>query len=484
MGGDGIADRPSQTRRSARRDRALATLMGSAALLAAASASAEEPRGDETGGAEEPPDEDEPPARDESDAAPARAGFTLEDDWDRLWIRLFARTGKPDPDGPLLQRFHEPMGPRYQLDMHTQSYPMSSEKRWAQQATGARLWVRSLDEMDLANRLELRTEIETWEDGYVRMQYDQMQDWTTDQRFLRFEVGHRDIAGAGVDAALRAYPRFEKNDSDIEAIVRYRRPGVGQARLRVGALDPFINATFTVVRGAEEAPDEFVWQLDPPLAVSLDLRTERVAGVRAEVYGGAVVPQQRRHRFPDAPEDDHLRRREALLGGGLVEWAAARFPLAIGASALGVRAQMDWEYLERADDLSVGETTVSARAYALSRPLDTLRAEGWVGRTTRPETRSGTLTIDSERADREWLWSLRVLWMPARVGLDVQYLGNHRRVEGPPFLPLGGTGNRLGTRMMLMLGSDFWTSFGTAWALDSESGPYDRAGMTLIYAPQ
>jgi hypothetical protein len=427
-------------------------------------------------------------AVDEEEAREPWPGYTLADAWDAMWVRIMARGGRPDPDGPLLQRFSSRMGPRYQLDVYTPEFPMASEQRWAEQPIGVRMWVRSLDALDLGMRLQLRTEIPTWSDGYLGLQYDERQDWITELRTLRFEVGHRDIAGRGLDAALRVYPRFDKNDIDVEAITGARVQGLGEARLRLGAVDPFINATFGALEYKGFVLEEHIWHVDLPLATSLDLRTDTFAGVRAELYAGYLMPQRRRHRFPDQPDLDHLRFREARLGAALLEWRVPRTDVAVGATVQGIDARMAWEYGavdgdEASDIVAVRERTVSAKGYALANPLSELHLQLAFGYTARPESWSAEADA-TERDDREWMWSVRTLWMPTRVvGADLQYIGAARTTEGPPDLPVDGHANTLITRIMLDLGNNVWTSFGFGWGLDSNS-PYDRGSMTLIWTPE
>jgi hypothetical protein len=475
MSGGGISRRGGVARRRAR-PRAC-TLGVCALMLTIAPVRADELRADDL-----LPDEEDNEVRD------PWPGYTLDDAWDELWVRIMARGGRPDPDGPLLQRFSPRMGPRYQIDVFTQDFPMASEKRWAEQRTGARLWVRSLDALDLGMRLQLRTEIPTWKDGYLGLQFDQRQDWVSDLRALRFEVGHREIAGRGLDAALRVYPRFDKNDIDIEAITRARASGLGEVRLRVGAVDPFVNATFGAIESRGQVLDEHIWQVDVPLATSIDARTATFAGLRGEVYAGYLTPQRRRHRFPQEPEHDHLRRRQALLGAALLEWSVPHTSLALGATLMGIDARMDWEYgaaeTGEADAIvSVHEQQLATKTYALVRPLDSLHVQASFGHTLRPEfwTHGDESTA---RDDREWMWSVRTMWMPTRVaGADVQYIGSLRRAQGPPELPVDGRANSIITRLMLELGDDVWASFGFGWGLDSHASAYDRGGMTLIWTP-
>ncbi len=171
------------------------------------------------------------------------ASGTLLRSWDDAWLRIFDRSGRPDPDGPMLQRFEPPMDERYQLDLRTAELPIHLEILWARQRNGARLWVQSLSEVDLGNQAEFRLERSTWEDGYVGLRYDRREDWNHSRNLLRFEIGQRAIADTGASAALRIHPRLEKDDIDVEALVGYRAPSWGAARLRIAALDPFINAT-------------------------------------------------------------------------------------------------------------------------------------------------------------------------------------------------------------------------------------------------
>ena len=431
-----------------------------------------------------------------ADGTGASPGYTFAGAWDKTWLRIYDRYGRPDPDGPLLQRFAAPMDRRYPIDLRTPAFPLDTELGWANERTGARMWVWSLRDLELANQLQLHTEMPTWDGGYIWLRYDRRQDWVTDRHAIRFDIGHRDVARTGVDLALRVHPGFEKDDIDLEGIVRYSAPGLGEARLTLGALDVFTNAAFGLIRAKGRQVDEEIWQLSPPLAVALDVRTAARAGIRAELYGGAVLPQTRRHRFPDAPERNQVRRQQALLGAVLAEWSAARPPLAIGATAQAVDAHMDWDPEQPPDPsdggaapiepMSVRETTIALQGFALSRPLDALRLEGSVTRTTRPEWWwTGPGSADTRRDDREWLWSVRALWMPTDVvGADLQYLGLHRQSEGPPELNLDGRANRFVTRLMLELGDDVWTSFGVGWTPDGDTGIYDRAGMSLIYTPR
>ena len=421
---------------------------------------------------------DEPEVRDSP-------GYTLDDEWDEAWLRIFDRSGRPDPDGPMLQRFEGGLYRRYHFDIAVPDFPMSTEQQWALQRTGARMWVQSLSEFDLANRVQMRTELPTWEDGYIRLQYDRRQDLTTDRDVLRFDIGHRDIGDTGVDAALRFLPTWDKEDVDVQAIARYGVDGVGRARLKIGALDTFINASYGLIEARGRVVEEHIRQQNLPLAISADLRSATFAGVRGELYGGVVVPQTRRHRFPDDEARDHLRHRRGILGAGLVEWRIPYTSTAVGLAMSVVDAHMEWEYLEATgQDRSVRETTLSSRIYALGEVTDDLEIQFSMEQIGRPAVWSGPGVDDSERSDREYLNSMRIRWMPTKiVGADLTYLHMQRDTSGAPELPIDGSFHRLVTRVMLQLGDNVWTSFGTGWTLDPMTAVYDGSGMTLIYMP-
>ncbi len=422
---------------------------------------------------------------DDEEAEPVERAYTLDDEWDQQWLNILDRAALPDRDGAMLQRFDGRLYRRYHFDINVPDFPMSSEAMWANQRHGARMWVQSLSELNLANRTQLRTELPVWENGSIHLQYDGLQDRTTDRSLLRFDIEQRDIADSGVDARLRFHPKWEKDDIDVEALARYSVDGVGLFGLRAALVDPFINAAFGLIEARDHVLEEHIRHRDVPLAFGADVQTESFAGVRGELYGGVVVPQTRRHRFPDAPERDHIRRRQALMGAALVEWDIPVAPVATGVAMRAVDAQMDWEFQRDADsDQTVRERTVSSRLYAVGQPLDTLRIELSKVHTSRPEDWSGPGVADATRRDREWLMWIRSFWTPSdTLGADLQLLRMHRDAQGPPPHDLDGRFNRLVTRAMLRLGDHVWTSFGIRWTLEDRTAVYDGGGMTLIYAP-
>jgi hypothetical protein len=426
------------------------------------------------------------PGKTHADDGTSQVGFTLSDELDELWIRLLGRYERPDPDGPMLQRFDTDLYRRYELDIAVPQFPMHTEAAWLQQRHGARFWVQSLSEFDLANRLQLKTEAPTWRDGYIGLRYDRLEDRLTDRHLFRFDVGHRNFADAGLDLAMRFHPRREKDDVDVELFASLQREGLGVAALRIGALDPFINASFGLVEARGRVLDEHVRQLDLPLAVAIDLQTTNIAGLQGELHGGAILPQRRRHRFPASPEQDHLRRRHALLGAGLIQWQLPWAAAVVGGSLLFVDGHMGWEYLATpAMDREINERTVVTRLYTLIRPHETLQIEGQARFTARPEWNTFTTTQEtSTRQDHQRLLSLRTWWSPTDViGAELGLWRMSRATDGPPLLRLDGTFNRLTTRLTLTLSEQVWLAFGVGWTLDENTAVYDGGGMTFMYLP-
>jgi hypothetical protein len=275
---------------------------------------------------------------------------------------------------------------------------------------------------------------------------------------------------------LSAYPRWEKDDSDLGAAVGWRDPALGEARLRLFALDPFTNASTALAESRDRPLDRSVKQIDLPLALAAEAVSRSWRGVRGELYAGGIVPQSTDVRFADAALD-YEQRASGWLAGALVEWKLEEAPLWLGASALGMSTRWRREHeVMVEEDGEVSERTWQLRPYALWAPVDRLRLEGQVRWTSRPESADGT-----HRRDREWLTSARGAWMFSRVvGVDLGLLRYDRSASGPPDVDVEGNRHRLVTRMLLQLGA-LWASFGVSWDLDPVGkGYFGGGGATLI----
>lgn len=431
----------------------------------------------------------EPPSH---PAAPP--SYTLENEWDDTWLHLFDRQGRPNPDGPMLQRFDNRLYSRYELDVGAGAFPLGAEARWARQRHGVRMWVHSLGEFDLANRLQVRTEMPTWESGHIGIRYDQHQSLVFDRHQLRFDIGHRDIASTGLDAGVRFYPDIDKTDIGVEALIRYHAPRVGTAGVRLGALDAFANASTALVEARGITVGEHIRHRDVPITAGAELLSVPfdiwVGQLRAELYGGAVLPNTREHRFPDAPRRDHLRHRVGGLGAGVVEWTHDD-QFAVGVTSRAISTRMQWEHDEDEEaDRTVTETTHQNRVYAIGMFADrTIAGEFSHTATSRPELRTGPgveppWRADERRRDTREMGRFRLNWQPTRVvGAELQLLLLDRETDGEPDLGVEGSFIRATTRVALQLSDEVWASFGVGWTPDPNTAVYDGGGMTLMYIP-
>lgn len=396
-------------------------------------------------------------------ASAAEVGYSLDDAWGAAWRRIADRSGRPDPEGGLLQRFAGRQYPEYQLNLWVAEPPLELERAWAARGSGARLWVQSLDEFELANRFQLKARASILSGGWLGVRFDRVDGRETESDLVRLDFG---LSRGELFGALSFYPRWEKDDSDVEAAAGWRREGWGEVRLRLFAFDPFTNASFGLAELRGAVLLEHADQLDLPLGIALEASSAEIRGVRGELYLGRLWPARTQLRYPAEPGRDHVRQVSGLLGGALVEWQPFALPLRVGASGLGVHARSHWD---GASDRSLDETTWRAMLYALAELPRKVSLEAFLALTARPETGRAT--------DEEWLWSLRARWMPTGVvGADLAFLRLSRR--GPA--PVAGANHRVVTRMVLALGEKVWSTFGVGWDLDPGDGPYDGGGATIL----
>jgi hypothetical protein len=299
-------------------------------------------------------------------ALPAAAldveGWTLSDAWENAWSRIYQRFSRPDPDGPLLQQVLRPYR-RYGLDIEVAEFPGWMERAWQASPQGVRFWAQSLDEFELANRAQLKTETPTWPGGFLNFNYDRYQTRTEDRELFRFSLGQRAAPDHGPEAALTLFSGFVKDDLDVEFTFRWRAPGLGTAGLRLALLDPFINSSFALAESRGAVLPEHINQRGLPLALAVEIASAEFLGLRAEVYGGRIIPQEQDRRFPDNPAADHTRRLEGWLGAVLLEYRLPGVPVRLGAAALLQEARMDWLYQDAAaTNRQVEETSRTLRA--------------------------------------------------------------------------------------------------------------------------
>ncbi|HEU5056523.1 MAG TPA: hypothetical protein VFU21_08350 [Kofleriaceae bacterium] len=401
-------------------------------------------------------------------------GFSLEDEWNALWRRVADRGGRPDPDGPVQQRFAGALYPEYELDLAVPAFPLRLERAWAERPAGARLWVQSLDEFELATRAQLKVRAPLGRAWRIGVAFDRLQTRTVQSDLVRVDVAWDPACGTFV--WISATPRWEKDDSDVSVAVGRRHPAFGEARLRLFALDPFTNASTALAESRDEPLERSARQVDLPVALAAELVSRSWRGARGELYAGGIVPQATEVRFAD-PAGDYQQEQSGWLAGALVEWKLPDDPLWLGATGLAMSTRFRRAHDAMVEeDREVSERTRQLRGYALWAPVAEVRVEGQLRWTSRPESADGV-----HRRDREWLTSLRGAWMFAPpAGIDLGLLRYDRSASGPPEVRVEGDRHRLVTRMLLQLGS-LWASFGASWDLDPVGkGIFGGGGATLI----
>lgn len=412
-------------------------------------------------------------------------GYSLDESWSGHWRRLYDRHGRPEPDGPPQQRLNRRHYPEYEMDVLASGLPLADEDRWRRVDEGGRFRLQSLDEFGFAHQVQLKTRAAVGEaGGYVGLRFDRRAGRGYASDLFRVDFGHEAIAGSPVFARLGVYPRGEKEDIDLELLVGARWPAWGEARVRVAALDAFVDASYALAEGRGLVLDRHLDMQDAPLAIALELLSARVAGLRIELYGGRVLPQAIRVWHPEAPEEDHRRTHAGWLGAALAEYRFEALPLAVGASAQRWTSAFGLVgFADPARALRIDEDTARVEGYALAL-FGPLRLEALVRRT------AAEGLVDPARLDGvvagevRWLGRLRAIWMFGdAVGAELGLMRSDRALTGERAGRFGGTDHRLLTRVVVPLGARVWTSFGVGWDLDGGDGVYDGGGVTLVLAP-
>ena len=408
-------------------------------------------------------------------------GYSLRDDWDQLWRTMLNRNAHPNPRGPLLQRFAGDQYPEYQFDLMTAAFSLSRQQRWVTSDRGVRLWVQSLDELELANRIQAKQRVGIGSSSYVGFQYNRYETRHLDSNLFGVEFGADDISDSGFSASMRFYPCWKKDDSDVELATRHQFDDIGSLGFRVFAFDPFTNASYAILEARDADISPYVEQLSLPLGTSLEFLSVEYNGLRAELFGGFVFEHRTELTFPDEPSKSFTLEKQARLAAGLVEWDIPSVPVDLGLVGKAIEAETTHRSVSTGQVReSTTETTQLVQTYLLSQPTPDLSTEAFIRFTERPETRWRAGTAET-RSDREWVGSLRTHWrLHNVVGLELGLLWSHRKTNGAFDVGVDGTNARLLTRPSLQLGEDVWTAIGVGWDLDGGTSIYDGGGMTLI----
>jgi hypothetical protein len=396
--------------------------------------------------------------------------FSLESEWLAHWRRIEDRGGRPDAQGALLQWAGDPQYLEYPFDQSQAAFPLSGEWAWQQAPRGSRLYVQSITEFSLTHQIELKDAWALGQGVSIGVQYHQLADRQTQSHLARLVLGGDEVAGSPLVFELSLFPRWDKEDIDLEAFVGLRAAALGEVRLRIIALDPFINASYALAESRGAVLEEVFEQHDPGFALALEGASVRWQGLRAELYGGLLLPHMTERRVPEGPATEHTR--SGHLAGGLLEWAG---PLTVGLTGLHVHARDTWR---PAPGRRIDESLTEGRFYALAEVVGA-RIEGQLRVSTRDFREEG----DAPRAlgALHRLWALRG-WWPAEgvVAGELGLMRVDRDPHGqPPAFVDADAAHRLVTRVAVNL-PPLWLALGVGWDLEPADGRYDGGGLTLI----
>jgi hypothetical protein len=415
-------------------------------------------------------------------------GFSLDDEWQQIWRRVFDRTGRPDPQGPFQQRFAKKLYPEYELDQVVPDFPLHLERKWNSWQSGTRFWIHSYDATQLGNQIQVKVGGRITDNWRIQVQYDGLDTFVQRTDLVKVDFMWDPPRPSGPYVLISMFPRYEKQDIDFESAVGYRLANVGELRLRLFVLDAFTNGSYALASSDREPIEKVNKQTSLPLAAALEAKSVAIGGVRAEAYAGVVPPQTQR-MFTHFLEENHTQEESALMFGTLLEWKAPALPLWVGANGLlfyskyGVTARDPYMPENSPPENRLREVTLQARTYAIYRPCDCLTLEGQVRFTNRPERELFPELGDAvrKRRDREWISSIRGFWMFSKhVGLDLSYYNNNRDTNGLPDVFLDENGHRVVTRVLVQAGR-LWASFGTGWDPDPRRSVYAGSGGTIIF---
>lgn len=406
-------------------------------------------------------------------------GYSLDDVWAGGWRRLYDRHGRPDPDGAPLQRQNYLRGAEYEMDLAASDFLIGREAAWRRAETGARLRMQSLDEFAFVHAVQVKTRGTVGEHGWVGFRFDRRYGRGYDSDLLRVDFAAERIGGTPLFVQVGVYPRGEKEDIDAELLTGLRIPDVGELRLRLGALDLFTDASYALAEGRDRVLDRHLDMQGPPFVASLEALSARWNLLRAELYGGLIVPQDMRVWHPARPLDDHHRTLDGWMAAGLVEWGEPGF--VVGATARHMATTFGTvEYADPTRDRRLDERETAVELYtAMVIPFIVLHLEARVRRLAV----DGQLDPGDTRRGGEvrWLSQLRALWMGnGTVGADLAVMRSDRSLTGERGGRLGGSDHRLVTRCQLRFSENVWTSFGVGWDLDPGDGIYDGGGVTIV----
>jgi len=392
-------------------------------------------------------------------------GFTMDEDWRQVWRRVLDRGGRPDPTGPLQQRFANEQYPEHQTDQLVGDFMLAHEADWARSTNQIRFWIHSYNALELGNETQMKMGHEIGGDWRLDFRYDGLDNRVTASHMVTGEFTWAPEGKVGPYTTILINPRLEKQDTDLAVTVGYNAGRLGEARLRIFALDPFANASYALA-SHRKPPAQLIWkQIDLPLAFSLELLSAEWRGFHGELYLGSL-PTQRRALYLGGLVEKYIREDLVWTLGGMLEWKMPDYPLWVGATGLVVTDR--WKTFNT-DDVAatrerIAERTVQTRAYAFITPRKDMLFETQLRVTARPESIFGPGDLHTEREDNEYIFGARGQWLfSSWFGTELSYWHSDRLAIGPPVVSVNDTGDRFVTRFLFNTGHGMLVSVGAGW---------------------
>ena len=400
---------------------------------------------------------------------------------DRTWLYALDRgavDGGRLNDLGWLMRFHPEIDDEQAIDEISVYPALGDDYAWRSRENGVRYWGGSINHRDLIAGMELKARVGLGRGWRVGFTFDLEDRPGLDRNLPRFSVEKRWTPGifAFGEGTLDAL----KPEMDVTVGGGWR-DGAGEVRGSLTVLDAFSDVIYQGLVVWAGFADTALDYETRPYALRGTAHRRLGARVRVELDVGAALPSTVRAYRQVAPDSGFRQDEQFGMAAGLVEWTVVKSVRA-GALATWVRTVMDRTPLplgRPADDFRLTERTTQVGGFLLAQISPRWRAESWLVREFRPQTktyRTDTLP-DVDYEDRAWRAQVLVRYL-ARFGLKAETaLEVDRRdvVRGAGTVPsidltLGRHNARLRLELGWRFGDRFWVDGGYRIDLDGDQG--------------
>ncbi|MDH4352292.1 MAG: hypothetical protein OEW56_14180, partial [Gemmatimonadota bacterium] len=381
-------------------------------------------------------------------------------------------------DQGVLMRFHPDIDDEYAVDAISVFPGLGDEYAWQAATNGARYWGGSINHRALAAGFDVKAGIGLGRGWRVGFRFDKEDRPGLARSLPRFGV--EKFWEPGVFAFAGGTLVTDKPEMDMTVGAGWR-DRAGEARVSLTVLDAFSQAIYQgldVVRTF--APTALDYEKAP---YALRITTQRQVGrhLRVEADLGTALPSTLR-AYDQLVTDSGFRQDEEFgMAAALLEWTTLP-TVRVGAMATRVRAITDRTPLTLSrpeDDFRLVERTSQVGGYILFQPTARWRAESWLLREHRPQTkefRNGAQP-DVDYEDRAWRGQTLVRYL-AGIGFKAEAaleMDLRDVIRGDGQVPsVEGSVGRRNTRLRLELGwrfgNRFWVEGGYRIDLDGDVG--------------